>query len=175
MRELSSKRAQLTLIVPCAENVPTKPTFVCVNNFKFTLPSRRSIPRSRMHWLARPSSPRWTSESWGVACPITLYCVCNCVRVFAHLGLWYTSMKALLFLGYSLVTTPMPTVSCSLPHTSETSVFDATIMPFNSPVKNLRCRRNSDSARKTPQVCPVRTCSQPSSSRESDITSIPFL
>ena len=41
----------------------------------------------------------------------------------------------------SLVKTPMPTTSCSLPHTSETRVFDAVNVPLKSPSRNLARKR----------------------------------
>ena len=43
----------------------------------------------------------------------------------------------------SHVRRPMPTVSCSAPHTSETNAFEAANMPSNSPSRNLG-RKGSD-------------------------------
>ena len=44
------------------------------------------------------------------------------------------SQKSIL----SHVMRPMPTVACSVPHTSETNVLAAAIMPLESPSRNLR-------------------------------------
>ena len=48
-----------------------------------------------------------------------------------------TSVRKTLLSNISHVSRPIPTVSCSAPHTSETIFFEAVIMPLNSPSRNL--------------------------------------
>lgn len=74
------------------------------------------------HEVGAQHRPRNRPEIKLAAGDVGKYTACAC-------GLSYSR--------YSLVTTPMPTVSCSLPHTSETRVLDAAVMPLSSPIRNL--------------------------------------
>lgn len=60
--------------------------------------------------------------------------------------LWWNAAIIDLVAKISHVMRPMPTVPCSVPHTSATNVFEAVIMPLNSPSRNLRPNGNHESA-----------------------------
>lgn len=64
--------------------------------------------------------------------------------------------KTMSYRRNSPVVTPMPTVSYSLPHTSETIVLHATIEPVSSPSRNLRCRQQ----RRDNSLCRNGLCDQ---------------